>query len=45
MTDKQFAKLKDQIEDKMEELEKLQAKYHAETGQDFVRPLRLAPRK
>jgi hypothetical protein len=45
MTDKQFKKLEEKIEDKMEELELLQAKYHHETGVDFVRPLRLAPRK
>jgi hypothetical protein len=39
MTDKEFKKLKQDIEIKMVELWKLQEKYHKETGKDYVMPL------
>jgi hypothetical protein len=45
MTDDEFETLKDMIEDKMDELEKLQSQYKKLTGRNFVKPLRLAPRK
>ena len=38
-------KLKNLIEDYMEFLENAQAVYRGQTGVDYVRPLRLAPRK
>ena len=43
MTDKEFKKLKQDIETKMDELEELQYLYRKETGKDFVKPLRLGP--
>ncbi len=45
MTDQEFDKLKDDIEDLMDRLEELQQIHIAETGRRFVHPLRLAPRK
>jgi hypothetical protein len=41
MTEKQFNKLKVDLEKKMIELAELQKKYRHETGRDFIRPLRL----
>ena len=37
--------LESDIEDAMELLAELQKKYHEQTGRDFIKPLRLAPRK
>ena len=45
MDDKQFRKLKIDIEDAMDKLRELQEKYHELTGGDYMPPLRLAPRK
>jgi len=42
MTDKQFSKLKRDIEIKMTELEMLQKIYRSQTGQDYVMPLYLS---
>ena len=45
MPELEFTALKYAIEDVMDDLERLQAKYRGQTGVDYVRPLRLAPRK
>lgn len=45
MTDQEFAQLKIDLEDAMDEVDRLQTIYQNETGCYFVRPLRLAPRK
>jgi len=41
MTDIEFENLKIDIEKKMVELEKLQAKHHKETGRDHIMPIYL----
>ena len=41
MTDKEFAKLQDDIEKNEAELERLKKLYKQQTGQTWVRPLRL----
>lgn len=44
MKNKDFDRLKDQLEDAMDELERLQKIYIGQTGNRFVAPLRLGPR-
>ena len=41
----EFTALKYAIEDVMDDLERLQVKYRGQTGVNYMRPLRLAPRK
>lgn len=43
MNDKEFNKLKVDLENAMDEVERLQKLYRKETGKDFVKPLRLGP--
>lgn len=43
MTDQEFERLKTDIETAMDRLDSLQNKYREQTGQTFVRPLRLLP--
>ena len=45
MTNAEFEKLKNDLEDAMDRLEHLQQIYIGQTGQRFVKPLRLAPRR
>ena len=42
---KDFEQLKKDIEDAMDLLSALQRKYRKLTGKEFIKPLRLAPRK
>ena len=44
MSAEDFERLKELIEDLMEDLERLQSQYRGQTGINFVRPLRLSPR-
>ena len=45
MTDKEFEQLKNDLIEKIQEVEKLQSLYRKETGRNFIMPFFLAKKK